>query len=202
MADDKDSAEMAEDLIDTVNKDARDKKRDDGLTKRERHIEVSRVHEREKKAEELRKQLRKRNLGLLNYRWAAGLLLIGGIISIITNFMQVMTRSAVVPPEVGFYNFIEAFQRTGGAIYLFPATAGAIMIILSYFAYTTPKYTWLALIPTMLLAWSGGTVLFLITFAVTAQPDLTGEILATATPYLMIILAVINVIAIIVRERE
>ena len=99
MADKDESTEMAEDLVDAVDEDAEDKKPKDGLTKRERHIELSRVQDREKKADELRKQLRKRNLGLLNYRWAAGLLFIGGFLSILTNFVQVMTRTAAVPPE-------------------------------------------------------------------------------------------------------
>ena len=76
------------------------------------------------------------------------------------------------------------------------------MIVLSYFAYSTPKYTWLALIPAMMLAWSGGTVLFLITFSVTAQPWLTNEIYASFGPYLMFVLTIVNIIAIIVREYE
>lgn len=198
----KDSPEMAEDLIDAIDDDDEENKADDGLTKRERSIEISRVREREKKAEELRKQLRKRKLGLLNYRWSAGILIIGGLIAIITNFAQVMTRTEVVPDEVGFYNFIEAFSRTGGAVYLFPAVAGVLMIITGYFAYSTPKHAWFALLPGMLLAWSGATVYFLITFAVTAQPDLSGEVYATFIPLLMFILAAFNAIAIIVREYE
>ncbi len=202
MENNKDSTKMAEELVDAVDDDVKGNKREDGLTKRERHIEVSRVQEREKKAEELRKQLRKRKLGLLNYRWAASLLIIGGLLAILSNFMQVMTRSGAVPPEVGFNDFIEAYTRTGGAIYLFPAAAGIVMIILSYFVYSTPKYTWFALIPAMMLAWAGGTVLFLITFAVTAQPWLSGEILATFVPYLMLLLAFVNIIVIIVREYE
>ena len=68
MQDDKDSTEMAEDLVDAIDDEAETPEVDDGLTKRERSIEVSRVKDREKKADELRKQLRKRNLGLLNYR--------------------------------------------------------------------------------------------------------------------------------------
>jgi len=202
MENNEDSTKMAEDLVDAVDEEVEDKKPRDGLTKRERHIELSRVQEREKKAEELRKQLRKRDLGLLNYRWAAVLLLIGGILAFESNFMKVMTRTALVPPEVGFNTFIDAFSRTGGVIYLFPAIAGGIMVLLSYFAYSTPKYTWFALIPAMMLAMCAGTVLFLITFGVTAQPWLTGQIYATFAPYLMGILAVVNISAILVREYE
>ena len=113
-----------------------------------------------------------------------------------------MVRTDAVPPEIGFYNFIEAFTKTGGAVYLFPAAAGIAMIIIAYFAYTDPKYAWLAIIPAMLLAMAGGTVYFLITFSVTAQPDLTGQIYSTFTPLLMLILAVFNIGAIIVREYE
>ncbi|TFG34830.1 hypothetical protein EU527_01260 [Candidatus Thorarchaeota archaeon] len=202
MDENKDSTEMAEDLVDAIDEDAEGNEVDDGLTKRERSIEVSRVHEREKKAEELRKQLRKRKLGLLNYRWSAGILIIGGIIAIITNFTQVMTMTEAVPSEVGFNNFIEAFSRTGGAVYLFPAVAGITMIIIGYFAYTTPRYTWFSIFPAMLLAWSGATVYFLITFAVTIQEELTGEIYATFAPLLMFIIAMFNIIAIVAREYE
>lgn len=198
----KDSAEMAKDLVDAIDKDAEEGNADDGLTKRERTIEISRAKERERKAEELKKQLRKRKLGLLNYRWSAVILIIGGEIAIIANFAQVMIRTAAVPTEIGFYTFIEAFQKTGGAIYLFPAVAGIAMIVIAFFTYTTPKYAWVALIPAMLLAWAGATVYFLITFSVTAQPYLAGQIYATFTPLLMFILAGLNVVAIIVREYE
>ncbi|MHA1864400.1 MAG: hypothetical protein ACTSWA_11580, partial [Candidatus Thorarchaeota archaeon] len=63
----KDSTEMAEDLVDAIDDEAGPGNVDDGLTKRERGIEVSRVADRERKAEELKKQLRKRSLGMLNY---------------------------------------------------------------------------------------------------------------------------------------
>ncbi|MFW9844190.1 MAG: hypothetical protein ACFFEV_06430 [Candidatus Thorarchaeota archaeon] len=202
MTDEKDSTEMAEDLVDAIDDEADSDDVGDGLTKRERSIEVSRVAERERKAEELRKQLRKRSLGMLNYRWATGTLIIGGIIAIITNFVQVMTRGPSVPSDVGFNTFLDAFFLTGGAIYVFPLIAGAFMIILSYFAYTTPKYTWLALIPGIMLAMSGFVVYFLITFAVTAQPELTEDLYATFGPILMIIAAATNLIAIFLKEKE
>ena len=130
---------MAEDLVDAIDNEAEQKDIDDGLTKRERSIEISRTAEREKKAQKLKKQLRKRSLGMLSFRWPMYLLVIGGGIAIITNFLQVMIRYPIVPSEVGFHNFMEAFSKTGGAIYLFPIVAGVLMIILGYFAYTTPK---------------------------------------------------------------
>jgi ATP/ADP translocase len=197
------SEEMAEELVDALDEGA-DVEDDvgDGLTQRERHIQSSRERERLKKAQELRKQLRKRQLGILKYKWPAVLLILAGILSISTEFLQIMTRDEAVPTEVGFYNFFEAFQKTLGAIYLFPLIAGGIMIILSYYAYTRPKWTWLALIPALMMLMSGGTVYFLITFAVTADPSLTDHIYATGVPLSMFIAALVAFIAIWMRERE
>ncbi|MGY5859264.1 MAG: hypothetical protein RTU63_07835 [Candidatus Thorarchaeota archaeon] len=201
MTDKKDSIEMAEDLVDAIDDEAGSN--DDGLTQRERRIESGRASEREKKAEALKKQLRKRSLGMLNYRWAAGSLLIGGVLAIISNLMQAMTRGPLtIAADVGFYSFLDAFLVTGGAIYLFPIVAGAIMIILSYFAYTQPKYTMIALLPGIMLAMAGFTVYFLITFAVTAQPELTDDLYAAFAPILMIITAGINLLAVFLREKE
>lgn len=201
MAEEKDSTKMAENLVDAIDEEAG--KRDDGLTKRERRIESGRASEREKKAEELRKQLRKRSLGMLNYRWAAGSLIIGGLIAIISNFTQALTRGPLsLEYDIGFNTYLDAFLATGGAIYVFPVAAGAIMIILAYFAYTKPKYTWLALIPGIMLAMAGGTAYFLVTFSVTAQPELTDDLYTAFAPILMFIVAAINLIAIFLRERE
>ncbi|MHA1863914.1 MAG: hypothetical protein ACTSWA_09105 [Candidatus Thorarchaeota archaeon] len=202
MKKEKDTTDMAEDLVDAIDNEADQEDVEDGLTKRERSIEVSRTSERERKAQKLKKQLRKRSLGMLNFRWPMYILIIGGILAIITNFLQIMVRTSVVPPEIGFYNFIEAFSRTGGAIYLFPIVAGVIMIILGYFAYTTPKYAWVALIPTIMLGMAGGTVYFLITFAVNNQPELTGEIYASIIPLVMFLAAGLNLVAIAVKETE
>ncbi|MHA1614259.1 MAG: hypothetical protein ACTSYJ_05395 [Candidatus Thorarchaeota archaeon] len=202
MKKEKDSTDMAEDLVDAIDNDADQEDVDDGLTKRERAIEVSRTAEREKKAQKLKKQLRKRSLGMLNFRWPMYLLVIGGGIAIITNFLQVMIRNPIVPTEVGFHNFIEAFSKTGGAIYLFPIVAGVIMIILGYFAYTTPRYAWVSLIPAIMLGMAGATVYFLITFAVDNQPHLTGEIYASIIPLVMFLAAGLNLVAIAVKETE
>jgi ABC-type multidrug transport system fused ATPase/permease subunit len=194
--------EIAEELIDAVDEEAGPDEVRDGLTKGERQIETKRMSERERKAEELRKQLRKRSLGLLNYRWPAMLLIFSGIMSIMSNFLQVMTRLAGVPPEVGFNTFIDAYILSGGVIYLFPIIAGSFMIVLSYFSYTNPRATWLALIPALMLFMAGGTVYYLITFAVTAQPELTGLIYATGVPISMFIAGGIALIAIYMREKE
>ncbi len=203
MKEDKDSTEMAGDLVDAIDEEAGPDEIEDGLTKRERSIEQSRVAERERKAEELRKQLRKRSLGMLNYRWATSLLIVGGAIAIISNFIQAMVRGPLsLAEDVGFNTFFDAFLLTGGAIYLFPVVAGIIMIILAYFAYTTPKYTWFSLISTLMLGMAGGTVYFLVTFAVTAQPELTDDLYAGFAPIFMIVAAVIGLIAIFAREKE
>jgi hypothetical protein len=123
--------------------------------------------------------------------------------AIISEFLTVMYRDpAVIPSEVGFDNFVEAFSRTGGVIYIFPVFAGALMIVLSYFAYSNPRATWLAIIPAMMLIMAGGTVFFLVTFAVTAQPSYTEYIYATPAVLTMIIAGVVALLAVYMREYE
>jgi hypothetical protein len=202
MNEDNDSTEIAEKLVNAIDEKAKPDEAKDGLTKRERHIESKRMSEREKKAEELRKQLRKRNLGLLNYRWPAMMLIFSGIMAIMSNFLQVMTRLEGVPPDVGFNTFLDALYLSGGAIYIFPIIAGAFMIVLSYFSYTNPRATWLALIPALMMFMAGGSVYFLITFAVSFQPELTGLIYATGVPISMFISGGIALLAIYMREKE
>jgi hypothetical protein len=202
--DNSNSEDMAEELIDAID-DETDFEDDieDGLTKKEREIEISRESERQRKAQELRKQLRKRQLGLLTYRWPAMTLIIGGLLAISTEFLEVMHREPGV--DVGFSTFPEAFFRTYGVVYLFPLIAGFFMILLSYFAYRNPRYTWLALIPAALMGMSGGTVLFLITFAVTpplGNPDLEGLIYATPAVLSMFIAAIIALLAVALKEKE
>ncbi len=199
---DYDSEDMADELIDAIDEEA-DSDAVDGLTEREREIEVSRESERQRKAQELKKQLRKRQLGLINYRWPALVLILGGIMAIMSQFLKVMERDlAVIPPEVGFDTFVDAFMRTGGPIYLFPVISGAFMIILSYFAYSNPRATWLAIIPAALLIMSGGTVYFLITLGVSAQPQYTDFIYATPVALSMVIAGVVALLAIAMKEAE
>jgi len=202
MNEDNESTEIAEELIDAIDEETGPDDVRDGLTKRERQIETKRMSERERKAEELRKQLRRRSLGLLNYRWPAMMLVFSGIMAIMSNFLQVMTRLEGVPPEVGFSTFIDAFILSGGSIFLFPLIAGSFMIILSFFSYTNPKATWLALIPAMMMFMAGASVYFLVTFAVTLQPELTGLIYATGVPISMLISGGIDLLAIYMREKE
>jgi hypothetical protein len=196
------SEDMAEDLIDAIDDVSDEDDIGDGLTKKEREIDVSRESERQRKAQELRKQLRRRQLGILTYRWPAFVLILGGFLAITTEFLQVMIREPGVPPEVGFNTFIDALLRSGGVIYLFPVIGGVFMIALSYFAYKNPRATWLALIPAAMLAMAGGTVYFLVTFAVTADPTLEGLIYASPTPISMIIAAVIALLAVALKEKE
>ncbi len=202
MNEENESTDIAEELIDAVDEEAGPDDVRDGLTKRERQIESKRMSERERKAEELRKQLRKKSLGLLNYRWPAMMLIFSGIMAIMSNFLQVMTRLEGVPPDVGFNTFIDAFILSGGSIYLFPIIAGSFMIILSFFSYTNPRATWLALIPAMMMFMAGGSVYFLVTFAVTFQPELTGLIYATGVPISMLLSGGIDLLAIYMREKE
>ena len=197
-----DSEEMADELIDAIDDEA-DSDSVDGLTKRERDIEVGQESERQRKAKELKKQLRKRQLGLINYRWPALVLILGGIMAISSEFLTVMFRDPVeIPPEVGFDTFVEAFSRTGGVIYIFPIIGGVFMIGLSYFAYSNPRATWLAIIPALLLFMSGGTVYFLITFAVTAQPLYADFIYATPIALTMLIAGIVPLLAIAMKETE
>ncbi|MHA1963838.1 MAG: hypothetical protein ACXACG_13170 [Candidatus Thorarchaeota archaeon] len=200
--DNSNSEDMAEDLIDAIDDEADSEYVDDGLSKREREVEVSRESERARKAQELKKQLRKRQLGMLTYRWPALVLIIGGIMAISTEFLQVMIRLPGVPPDVGFDTFVDALLRTGGIIYLFPVIAGGFMIVLSYFAYTNPRATWLAIIPAAMLAMSGGTVYFLIDFGVAADPSLAGLIFASNVPLSMVITGVIALLSIALKEKE
>jgi hypothetical protein len=193
--------DIAEDIIDAIDEES-DEEITDGLTKKEREIEVTRASERKRKAQELKKQLRMRQLGILTYRWPALVLILGGLLAISTEFLDVMVRESGVPPDVGFDTFVEAFVRSTGVIYLFPVIAGIFMILLSYFAYRKPRHTWLALIPASMLGMAGGTVYFLITFAVTVDPGLDGLIYATPTPLSMVIAGVIALLAIALREKE
>ncbi len=197
------SEDMAEDLIDAIDDEDDSDSVDDGLTKNEREIEVSRESERQRKAQELKKQLRKRQLGMLTYRWPAVVLIFGGILAISTEFLQVMVREPGVPPEVGINTFFETvFLPGGGAFFLTPLISGIFMIALSYFSYRTPRATWLALIPAALLGMSGSYVFFLITFAVTFQPEFVGLLYATAAPLSMIVSGVIALLAVALKEKE
>ncbi len=185
------SSEMADDIIRAV-----EYEEEDGLTEREREIEREKEEERIRKAKELKKQLRKRELGLLHYRWPAGILVLAGILAILTEFGQVMTR----PPEIGFDSFLHGFSMTGNVFFLFPIIAGALFILCGVWAYSDPRATFASLVPGALMAMAGTTVYMLVEFALVANPD--AEVATTNIPLSMLIVAALSVLAILMREKE
>ncbi|MHA1481800.1 MAG: hypothetical protein ACTSQZ_10330 [Candidatus Thorarchaeota archaeon] len=137
------SEDMAEAIIDSVD----DSIEEDGLTKGERRIEIDKESMRIRKAKELKKQLRRRELGLLNYKWPAVVLVVAGILSIWTEFLVVMIH----PPEIpGVDTFWITFIETGNVFFVFPLISGIIMIVLGYFAYTKPIVGLLSLFSIMM----------------------------------------------------
>jgi hypothetical protein len=173
-----------------------DKSADDGLTKRERTVEETKQAERIRKAKELRKQLRKKELGLVKYRWPALILLLAGALSIWTEFLTVMIH----PSDAGFGNFVDGFAKSGNAFFLFPVIAGVIMVVCGLFAYNNPKATLISLIPGMMMAMSGVTVYFLISFALEVDPS--AQFSATPIPFAMLLIALLSILAILLRTRE
>ncbi|TFG12740.1 hypothetical protein EU537_08575 [Candidatus Thorarchaeota archaeon] len=191
-----DSEEMAEEIVRAVDDE---EKAEDGLTTREREIEEEKEAERLRRARELKKQLRKRELGLIHYRWPAALLIVSGILSIWTEFLVVMNQETRV---YGFDTFFDAMVTQGNVFFMFPLVAGIVMIILGVFAYNDPRATYLSVIPGMLMMMSGAYVFFLVTFAVTADPNLVGQISATGTPLSMMIMGFVAMLSIALREKE
>lgn len=190
-----DSEEMAEAIVDSFD----DSQDEDGLTKGERRIELDKESMRVRKAKELKKQLRRRELGMLNYRWSAMVLLFAGILSIWTEFLVVMIH----PPEIlGVDTFWITYIETGNVFFVFPLISGIIMIVLSYFAYSNPKATYLSVIPASMMAMAGIMIYYLVTYGVTAQPWLEGEILATGAPFSMLIIGFLALLTIQMREKE
>ena len=95
---------MADEIIDAVKEDPDMDDDEDALSPRERQVEIDKEQERIRRAQELKKQLRKRELGILTYRWPAVVLILSGIMAIFTQFQQVMVH----PPGIGFDTFIDA----------------------------------------------------------------------------------------------
>jgi hypothetical protein len=194
LSDGEDSSDMADKIVRSVREE---QKNDDGLTKRERSIEENKQAERVRKAKELRKQLRKKELGLVQYRWSMITLLAAGLLSIWTEFLPVMVH----PVGVGFDNFVDGFARSsGGAFFLFPVIAGEIMIVCGLLAYDNPKFAWVSLVPGMMMAMCWMTVNFLITFALEVDPSAPYS--ATLTPFAMLLLALLTVLAVLLRNEE
>lgn len=194
-SDDQDASDMADDIARSVRED---KRTDDGLTKRERSIEESKKAERIRKAKELKKQLRKKELGLVKYRWSLLILVLGGLLSISTEFLVVMVR----PPEPspGFDTFAGAFEKWGGIFFLFPLIAGVLMILCGFLAYSNPKFAWLSFVPGMMMAMSGMTTYFLISFGMAADPS--AHFSATGTPFTMLLVALLSVLVVLLRNKE
>ena len=183
---------------------------DDGLTKRERLVEHDKESERIRKAKELKKALRKRELGFLNYRWPAMILVVSGILSIWTEFL-VTTMADDVALSLGVIplgSFWEEFLDGFNIFFIFPLICGVMFIIIGYFAYTNPKATYLSAIPAMMMASAGSTVLFMITMTVTIVEDpinnlsASGHLWATGAPITMLIIAVMALLSIMLREKE
>ncbi|MHA2004463.1 MAG: hypothetical protein ACW975_01810 [Candidatus Thorarchaeota archaeon] len=196
--DEKSSDELASELIDAVEED---QDQDDALTKRERKIEREKEEERVKKAKELKKQLRRKELGLLQYRWPAIVLLLTGILSVWTEFLEVMNHD----PGIGFDTFWGVFVSGSGTMqafnifFIFPLISGGILIVLAYFAYTNPKATYLSVFPALMMAMSGMNVYFWISIALQAFPS--ASISATGTPMTMLLTGLTSLLSILLRER-
>ncbi|MHA2302026.1 MAG: hypothetical protein ACXACD_13855 [Candidatus Thorarchaeota archaeon] len=192
------SDELASELIDAVGEDQNE---DDALTKRERKVEKEKEEERIRKAKELKKQLRRKELGLLQYRWPAIVLLLTGILSIWTEFSDVMYHD----PGMGFDTFWGVFVNGSGTLqafnifFIFPLISGSILVVLAYFAYSNPKATFLSVFPALMMAMSGMNVYFWISVALQAFPS--ASIGPTGTPMTMLLTGVLSLLSILLRER-
>ena len=192
-----DPEDMAEEIADAVFEESGEDV-EDGLTRKERELEKKKGDERTRKARKLKKQLRKRELGVLHYRWPAAILVISGLLAIWTEFLAVMVH----PPEAGFDTFFEVVLLTGNPFFLFPILAGILLIISGVLAYNYPRAPYIAIIPAMMMVMAGAMVYFLVSFAVAADPNMEGQVLATGVPVTMFIIAVVALISIALREKE
>ena len=196
-----DSTDMASEIIESVTSE--DEQSEDGLTKGERRIEKDKEAERIRKARDLKKQLRKRDLGLLRYRWPAAILMISGILSILSEFLQVMEH----PPGIGFTSYFQfaadnliAGQLNYVVFFTFPLVAGIIMIIGSLISYFNPKGTFLSIIPAMMMAMAGTFVYYSVDLARYVDPNI--DVSVTAVPMAMVIFGVVALLSIGIREKE
>ncbi len=192
------ASEMSDAIIDAVNEDQADF--DDVFSRGERKVEKSKEEERIRKAKELKKQLRKRELGILRYRWPTAVLIITGIFSLMTQFLPVWVQDSV-NPVYGFNTYLEGFLFNGNGFFLFPLISGIILIAIGFFAYARPRATYWAVGPAMMMAMAGSFVYLLIE-VVASVPDLQIEISATGTPLQMFVVAVLSLLAIALREKE
>ncbi|MFW9850769.1 MAG: hypothetical protein ACFFF4_16705 [Candidatus Thorarchaeota archaeon] len=188
------AADMSDAIVDAVNRDKEDS--DDALSKRERKVEQTKEAERIRKAKELKKQLRKRELGILRYRWPAAILIISGVFSLLNQFLAIWIQDAL-DPAYGFNTYMEAFFFNGNVFFLFPIFSGILLILIGYFAYARPRATYWSLAPAMMMAMAGAFPYLLI--------DIVSgfvDIQATMVPIQMIFVAVLCLLAIAMREKE
>lgn len=194
-----DSKEMAEEIVSAV-----DESEDDALTRSERDIERKKEIERVKKAKELKRQLRKRELGLLSYRWPALILIVAGILSIWTEFLDVMVH----PEDLGYDSFWQMFNLTtieNGALYfIIPVIAGVLFIICGIIAYRDPRGAFAAILPSLMMIMAGANVYFQVTFLVTVAYELglEVELYATGAPLTMLLCGLLGFLALAMREKE
>jgi hypothetical protein len=197
--------EMASEIIKAVRQEESATSKEEALSKAETEVEKGKERERIRKAKELRKQMRKREMGFLNYRWPAGVLLLSAVLAFFTEFLTIWVQEE---PVYGFYTFWEAFTTPSSTsiFWLFPVISGILMIILAYFSYSRPRATYWAVIPAMLMAMAGSQVYFLVTAAYTAA-EIAGTPInfdfgVTGTPLEMVIIALLAILSIAVREKE
>lgn len=196
---------MASEIIKAVKDEQAATDHEEALSNAEAEVEKGKERERIRKAKELRKQMRKREIGFLNYRWPAAVLFLSGILAITTEFLTVWVQEE---PVYSFYTFWEAFTNPASIsiFWIFPIIAGILMMVLSYFAYSRPRATYWAVIPAMLMAMAGLYVYFLVTYAYTAAEiagvpiDFTFS--ATGIPLTMVIVALLAILSIAIREKE
>lgn len=198
-----DAIEKAKEIVEAVSDETKTEEADDGLTEPERIVEQKKESERIKKARELKKQLRKRELGLIHYRWPAAVLILGALMAILTEFLVVMEHEA----GIGFDTFFEEAMRqiVQGAIgpfifFIFPIISGTLMIFVGILAYNNPRASYLSIIPAAMMAMAGMNVYFWISFGRMANPD--AELAATGTPLTMLVVAVLCLLAIGMKEKE
>ena len=192
-----DPEDMAEEIADAVFEESGEDV-EDGLTRKERELEKKKGDERIRKARKLKKQLRKRELGVLHYRWPAAILVFSGLLAIWTEFLAVMVH----PPELGFDTYLEALVLTGNGFFLFPVLAGILLIISGVLAYNYPRAPYISIIPAMMMVMAGAMVYFLVSFALAADPNLEGQVFATGVPVTMFMIAIVALFSIALREKE
>jgi len=192
-----DPEDMAEEIVDAVFEESEEDV-EDGLARKEKEVEKKKEEERIKKARKLKKQLRMRELGVLHYKWPTTILVISGLLAIWTEFVPVMVH----PPTIGFDTYFEVVVLTGNLFFLFPVLAGILLIISGVIAYNDPRAPYISIIPAMMMVMAGAMVYFLVSFAVTVDPNLEGLVLATGMPVTMFIIAIVALFSIAMREKE